>query len=54
MVLEELNIKEYLGKNLPNYMIPPYFVVLDEIMPKSKSLYSIIGFLTGTIIVYYI
>ena len=30
------------------------FVVLDEIMPKSKSLYSIIGFLTGTIIVYYI
>ena len=28
------------------------FVVLDEIMPKSKSLYSIIGFLTGTIIVY--
>ena len=30
------------------------FVVLDEIMPKSKSIYSIIGFLTGTIIVYYI
>ena len=30
------------------------FVVLDEIMPKSKSLYSIIGFLTETIIVYYI
>ena len=30
------------------------FVVLDEIMPKSKSLYSIIGFLTGTIIVYFI
>ncbi|WP_455539777.1 ZIP family metal transporter [Terrisporobacter sp.] len=30
------------------------FVVLDEIIPKSKSLYSIIGFLTGTIIVYYI
>src|SRR5574344_401578 len=30
------------------------FVVIDEIMPKSKSLYSIIGFLTGTIIVYYI
>lgn len=28
------------------------FVVLDEIMPKSKSLYSIIGFLIGTIIVY--
>ena len=28
------------------------FVVLDEIMPKSKSLYSIIVFLTGTIIVY--
>ena len=28
------------------------FVVLDEIMPKSKSLYSIIGFLAGTIIVY--
>ena len=30
------------------------FVVLDEIIPKSKILYSIIGFLTGTIIVYYI
>lgn len=30
------------------------FVVLDEIMPKSKSIYSIIGFLVGTIIVYYI
>lgn len=30
------------------------FVVLDEIMPKSKSIYSIIGFLAGTIIVYYI
>lgn len=28
------------------------FVVLDEIIPKSKSLYSIIGFLLGTIIVY--
>lgn len=28
------------------------FVVLDEIMPKSKSVYSIIGFLIGTIIVY--
>lgn len=28
------------------------YVVLDEIMPKSKSLYSIIGFLIGTIIVY--
>ena len=28
------------------------FVVLDEIMPKAKSLYSIIGFLIGTIIVY--
>ncbi len=28
------------------------FVVLDEIIPKSKSLYSIIGFLIGTIIVY--
>lgn len=28
------------------------YVVLDEIMPKSKSLYSIIGFLVGTIIVY--
>ena len=28
------------------------FVVLDEIMPKSKSIYSIIGFLVGTIIVY--
>lgn len=30
------------------------YVVLDEIMPKSKSIYSIIGFLTGTIIVYII
>ena len=30
------------------------FVVLDEIMPKSKSIYSIIGFLVGTIIVYYV
>lgn len=28
------------------------YVVLDEILPKSKSLYSIIGFLIGTIIVY--
>lgn len=28
------------------------YVVLDEIMPESKSLYSIIGFLIGTIIVY--
>lgn len=30
------------------------YVVLDEIIPKSKSLYSIIGFLVGTIIVYHI
>lgn len=30
------------------------FVVLDEIMPKSKSIYSIIGFLVGTIVIYYI
>ena len=30
------------------------FVVIDEIMPKSKSVYSIIGFLIGTIIVYWI
>lgn len=28
------------------------FVVLDEIMPNSKSIYSIIGFLLGTVIVY--
>ena len=30
------------------------YVVLEEIFPKSRSLYCIIGFLIGTIIVYYI
>lgn len=30
------------------------YVVLEEIFPKSRSLYCIIGFLVGTIIVYYI
>ena len=42
--------KQYKQANKHNDL----YVVLDEIMPKSKSIYSIIGFLTGTIIVYII